>query len=87
MTDEHKCFTVSSTSYLRHLDREDINAECIAIHYQNPPKKTESGTSFGLRFPFLVVAHYVDGPQDQAERAAKILNKYWDDPEFNNEQD
>lgn len=80
MTDEpHQCFTVRGTSYLRNLDREDLRGECIAVHYQKPPEKTEAGTSIGLCFPFLVLANYVEGAQEQAEKVARILNLNWYD--------
>lgn len=82
MRDEpHEIWTVDTTSYLRNLDREDLRAECVAVHYQKPPRKTESGTSIGLRFPTLIVAGYVDKPLEIAARVAAILNKHWDDEE------
>lgn len=76
MTD-HRCFSVDSTSYLRNLDREDLNGPCIAIHYQKPPTKTEAGTSIGLRFPMLIVAGYLEEPDKVAQQVADILEKHW----------
>ena len=77
----HQCFTVSSTSYLRNLDREDLREPCIAVHYQNPPTRNEEAgtTSFGLRFPMLVMALYVEDQEKVAQRVADILNRHWDD--------
>lgn len=83
MADEHKCFTVNGTAYLRNLSREDIRAECVAVHYQKPPTKTETGTSIGLCFPFLILANYVEDAEAQAEKVARILEAHWDNPEFN----
>lgn len=76
---EHRCFTVSSTNYLRNLDREDLSARCIAIHYQKPPVQTSRGTSIGLRFPMLIVANYLEQPDDVAQRVADILEQHWTD--------
>lgn len=78
MTD-HRCFTVATTNYLRNLDREDLNGRCVAVHYQKPPKKTEQGTSFGLRIPALIVTDYLADPEDVAQRVADILERHWDD--------
>lgn len=78
---EHKVWTADATSYLRNLDREDLQAECIAVHYQKAPKRSEDGktTSMSLRFPTLIVSAYCAEPRDVAERVAAILNKHWDD--------
>lgn len=78
MTD-HRCFTVATTNYLRNLDREDLNGRCVAVHYQKPPKKTEQGTSFGLRIPALIVTDYLVDPDVVAQRVADILERHWDD--------
>lgn len=78
MTD-HRCFTVDTTSYLRNLDREDLNGRCLAIHYQKPPVQTETGTSIGLRFPMLLVAGFLEEPDAVAAKVADILEKHWDD--------
>ena len=78
MSEEHKCFTVNTTSYLRNLHREDLSGRCVAVHYQKPPTKTENGTSFGLRFPMLIVSGYLEEPDEVAERVAAILNAHWD---------
>lgn len=77
---DHRCFTVDSTAYLRNLDREDLRAECIAVHYQRPPTENENGSrSIGLRFPMLIVAGYLEQPREVAERVAAVLEKHWDD--------
>lgn len=78
MTD-HRCFTVKTTNYLRNLDREDLNARCVAVLYQKPPVKTDKGTSFGLRFPMLIVAGYLEEPDAVAQKVADILERHWDD--------
>lgn len=78
MSEEHTCFTVSTTAYLRNLDREDLRGRCVAVHYQRPPEKTERGTSHGLRFPMLIMAGYLEKPDEVAERVAAILNAHWD---------
>lgn len=77
----HQCFTASATSYLRNLDREDLRGECFAVHYQRPPVKIEGGTRHSLNFPMLVVSLYFEDQQGVAEKAARILNKHWDDEE------
>lgn len=77
---EHTVWTADSTAYLRNLDREDLRAECIAVHYQKPPTRNEEKgtTSYGLRFPLLIVAGYAEKPREIADRVAAILNKHWD---------
>lgn len=75
---DHRCFTVRSTAYLRNLDQEDRQAECLAVHYQRPPVKTETGTSIGLNFPMLVVANYLENQEAVAEKVARILEKHWE---------
>jgi len=77
MSGEHQTWSVDSTAYLRNLDQEDLRAECIAVHYQSAPKKTERGTSIGLRFPTLIVAGYVEKPREVADKIAAILNAHW----------
>lgn len=76
---DHRCFTVDATAYLRNLDRDDLKARCVAVHYQSPPKKTEQGTSFGLRFPMLIVAGYLEDPDAVAAKVADILERHWED--------
>lgn len=76
---EHRCFTVDTTSYLRNLNREDLTERCVAIHYQKPPTKTETGTSIGLRFPMLILGNYIDDAEKVAQRVADLLEKHWDD--------
>lgn len=86
MTDTpHQCFTVSTTNYLRNLDREDLRGECVAVHYQKPPTKTETGTSIGMRFPMLIIALYLEQQRDVAEKVAQILNRHWDNEEGSDE--
>lgn len=80
MTEQHTIFTVRPTAYLRNLDRDDLRAEYIAIHYQKPPVSNDDGsTTIGLCFPTLIVSGYVAEPTAIAERVAAILNKHWDD--------
>lgn len=79
--DSHTCFTVSGTAYLRNLGRDDLRAPCVAVHYQRPPTKTENGTSIGLRFPMLIMAHYLEDQEAVAAKVARILNDHWDDVE------
>lgn len=75
----HRCFTVDATAYLRNLDRADLKARCVAVHYQKPPTKTEGGTSIGLRFPMLIVAAYLEEPDAVAAKVADILERHWDE--------
>ena len=75
----HVVWTVDSTSYMRNLDQDDLRGECIAVHYQSPPKKTERGTSIGMTMPVLIVSLYSAEPRVVADRVAAILNKHWDD--------
>lgn len=76
---EHQHFTVDTTAYLRNLSSEDRNSKVYAVHYQNAPRKTETGTTISMRFPTLIVAGYVDKPDQIAEKVARILNAHWDD--------
>ena len=77
----HICFTVSETSYLRNLDRDDLRQPCFAVHYQKPPKHNdETGTtSFSLNLPVLVITLYLENQEDVARKVAGILNKHWSD--------
>ena len=77
---EHVTWTVNATSYLRNLDSEDLHAETIAVHYQAPPEKTETGTRISLCFPTLIVSGYCSEPREVADRVARILNAHWDEP-------
>lgn len=83
--DNHQRFTVDRTAYLRNLDREDLRAPCIAVHYQKRPKRNPESntTSYSLRFPMLIVAHYLETPEPVAEKVAAILNEHW--PEDGND--
>jgi hypothetical protein len=74
----HQCFTVSGTSYLRSLTPEDLRAGAVAIHYQKPPKKTETGMSFGLCFPILILTEYLAEKEEVAAKVAAILNEDWE---------
>jgi len=76
---EHRCFTASSTAYLRNLDSQDLRQPCFAVHYQSAPEKTERGTSIGLKFPMLIVAGYLEDQEAVAEKVAAILEKHWED--------
>lgn len=74
----HVAWTVSSTAYLRNLDEEDLERECIAIHHQNAPKRNESGgTTLSVKCPALIVSLYYE-PREIADRVAAILNAHWD---------
>jgi hypothetical protein len=75
---EHQRFTADATAYMRNLDQADLREECFAVHYQDPPRETEGGTTISLRFPLLVVALYVSERQAVAEKVARILEKHWD---------
>lgn len=76
--DSHVAWTVSSTAYLRNLEAEDLERECIAIHHQNAPKRNESGgTTLSVKCPALIVSLYYD-PSEIADRVAAILNAHWD---------
>ena len=70
----HQCWSVSTTAYVRNADRD---ATFHAVHFQSPPKKTQRGTSFGLRFPTLIVADYVEDGEAVAAKVAAILNEHW----------
>lgn len=75
----HQCFTVASTSYLRTLAWDDRTRECVAVHYQKPPRRNENGTiTLSLNVPMLVVTLYLSEQREIAERIAAILNRYWD---------
>ena len=76
MEAEHQCFTVSDTAYLRNID---LKSRCVAVHYQKPPTITDNGQSIGLRFPFLILAEYIEDADKVAEKVARILNAHWDD--------
>lgn len=85
MTDApHTYFTVGLTAYLRNLTREDLRSETVAVHYQKAPVRHDDGrTSISLTVPVLITSLYLQDQQAVAARVAKILNKHWDDPEFN----
>lgn len=80
MSDNHTVWTVDSTNYLRNLHKEDLCEECIAVHYQKPPRRNEEAgtTSFSMKFPTLIVSLYMGEPREMAERVAAILNAHWD---------
>lgn len=81
MSEEHAVWTVDSTAYLRNLEPEDLQGECIAIHHQSPPKHNEEtgATGYSLRFPTLIVSLYCAEPRAVADRVAAILNKHWNE--------
>lgn len=77
---DHKRFTVAATAYLLNLNREEMQSPAYAVHYQDPPRPSETGGEIiSLRFPTLIVAAYVSDPQAVAEKVAGILNRHWDD--------
>jgi hypothetical protein len=78
---QHQCFTVSSTAYIRNLDRDDRRVEHFAVHYQRAPEKTERGVSIGMIAPVLIVSLWMSEQKAIAEKVARILNKHWDDEE------
>lgn len=78
---EHRRFTAKTTKYLGSLDRADLKARCVAIHYQAPPTKTDNGTSLALCFPALIVTAYLEDPDAVAAKVADILERHWDDDE------
>lgn len=76
----HQRFTAQGTAYMRNLTREQLyQGPWIAVHHQEPPRKTERGTSFSMRFPVLIVADYVENPEEMAQKVARILEAHWDD--------
>lgn len=81
MTDApHKCFTVSTTAYMRNLTASDLREECIAIHYQAPDEDLGDGRkSISLRAPVLIVSLWMGERKAIADRAAEILNDHWDE--------
>jgi hypothetical protein len=78
---EHECFTVETTAYLRNLSSEDRRSKTFAVLHQKPPVRNEEAkvTSFGLRFPVLIVANHIEDQQAVAEKVARILNAHWED--------
>jgi len=80
MTDQpHMCWSVSKTSHLRNLTREDLRADTYAVHFQNPPRKNDDGsTTLSMMFPALVVSFYAAEPEKIALRVAEVLNAHWD---------
>lgn len=76
----HQCFTVSETSYLQSLGKEDRKAPCFAVHYQKPPVDHGDGTrSISLCAPVLIVSAWMADQQAIAEKVAAILNEHWED--------
>ena len=79
---EHQRFTVEGTAYMRNLTRDDLyHHKWVAVLHQDPPKRNEERgtTSISMRFPVLIVAHYVEEERKIAEKVARILNAHWDD--------
>ncbi|PKQ00192.1 MAG: hypothetical protein CVT74_05045 [Alphaproteobacteria bacterium HGW-Alphaproteobacteria-13] len=83
MSRTHQYFTVKSTAYLRNLSREDIWGRQIAVHFQQAPKPTPTGTSVGMIYPVLLLSLYIENRQEIAEKVARILNAHWEDEEGN----
>ena len=80
MTEPHRRFTASGTAYMRCQSLEALfRNRWIAVHYQDPPTKTERGTSISMRFPVLIVTDCVENPEQMAEKVARILEAHWDD--------
>jgi hypothetical protein len=77
----HERFTVAGTAYMRNVSREDMNGKWFAIHHQDAPRpgSKPGTTTISLRFPVLLVAHYVEGREALAKKVARILNAHWDD--------
>lgn len=74
----HQYFSASQTRHASAFDRSDALA--WAVHYQSPPVDQGDGrTSIKLNLPMLIVTAYAAEAQALAERAARILNKHWDD--------
>lgn len=80
-------FTSRTTNYLANLSTDDLTEKTYAIHFQNAPKDGEAGQSFSFIWPFLIVSNYTQDADKQAEKVARILNKYWDEEEFNGPTD
>lgn len=80
MTDTpHKCFSVSTTAYMRNFNPEK-GPEVFAVHYGAPPIRNEDGsTTHSLILPTLIVSACMSEPEKIAERVAEILNARWDE--------
>lgn len=80
--DDQTRFKVSGTAYMRNLSRQDLNTDdWVAVTYQRPPRRTENGTSFGLRFPVIIIPHMIEDAKAMAEQMAEILNRHWPEGE------
>lgn len=78
----HKRFTAAATAYLLNLNCEDVKSTTYAVHYQDPPRPSDTGGEIiSLRFPALIVAVYLSDAQAVAEKVAGTLNRHWDDGE------
>lgn len=83
---DHQCFTVATTAYLRNLSPEDRREQCFAVHYQEPDKDLGNGRkSISMRAPVLIVSFWMEGQEAIAEKVARILNAHWEDPAFADE--
>ena len=78
---KHTTFTSGPTAYLQNLAPADLSADCFAVHYQKAPERTEHGLIISLRFPLLLVCDYCENQEEIAQKAARILEKHWNDPE------
>lgn len=72
----HQYFEATTTAW--QPDRSERKA-LQAVIYCPKPRKTERGTSYGMRFPVLVVTDLATGPEAIAQKVADILNKHWDE--------
>jgi hypothetical protein len=78
----HKRFTVSKTAYMRNQSREQMKCgEWWAIHYQDAPTPgtLEGSWNMSMRWPTLIIADYVENPEEMGAKVARILEKHWDD--------
>jgi hypothetical protein len=49
-----------------------------AVYYEPKPRKTDRGTSYGLRHPILLAGEGLASPEAVTIRVADILNAHWD---------
>lgn len=81
MSEEHKRFTAEGTAYMRNVSRAEMNGhKWAAVLHQEPPVLHEDGRkTISMRFPLLIVAHYIEGDQlEIAAKVARILNAHWE---------
>ncbi|QUT04010.1 hypothetical protein KFK14_12725 [Sphingobium phenoxybenzoativorans] len=63
---DHKCWSAGESS------------KGWAVYHEPKPKKTEVGTSYGLRVPALLIFEGFAKRDQIAQRIADILNKHWE---------